>query len=101
MTPTDTMSYTQTPSIASELGSQLFDEFYGEEGAYGQPQQNQKAGHFVVQWMLDRPEKAKLRPDELSVERVRRAHGRFMIVVTDEQAEQIAPFFRGDISSSQ
>jgi hypothetical protein len=99
MTPADMMPYTQTPPVEDEQGFQLFNEFYGEAS---QPQQNQKPyGHFIMQWMLDRPEKTRLRPDELSVERVRRARGKVMIQVTDEQAEQIAPFFRGDTSASQ
>jgi hypothetical protein len=99
MTPADTMSYTRTPAVEDEQGFQLFNEFYGEAS---QPQQNHKRyGRFIAQWMLDRPEKARLRPDELSVERVRRTHGKFMIQVTDEQAQQIAPFFRGDASASQ
>lgn len=78
-----------------------FAEDLNEAGPYGLGKQNQRAAHFVVQWMLDRPAKAMLHPDELTVERVRRERGRFMISVTDEQAEKIAPFFRGDASAPQ
>lgn len=97
----DTLTYPLPLPDASELDRDLFAEVFGGAGAYGGEKQNQKSGHFAAQWMLDRPEKARLRPDELSVERVRRAHGRFMIAVTDEQAAQIAPFFSGDASASQ
>jgi hypothetical protein len=68
-----------------------------DEEVFGQPQ----VGHFWAQWMLERPKKERLRPDELTMERVRRSRGRFMLVVTDEQAAQIAPLFRGDAPSSQ
>lgn len=37
-----------------------------------------------------------LSPGELTMERIRHAHGRFVIAITDEQASEIAPFFEGD-----